>query len=316
MLIIAFILSGAFLILPKKILKNKKEYKKETSLISNKNKKLSKDTDLDGLYDWEENLWKTEQNNPDTDNDGTRDGDEIKQNRNPLVPGPDDFILAGAGENATSSEPGTLTFKIGKEFLLKYLSTKNMESLTEIQKKEMVDSMLANLIVKKTTDKYEISDIKISSDSSKENVRNYINNLGKIFKVFEIAKKNELAIFLEILENENNEDREKLNELKKNKMFYEKAVYEISKLSPPEKYAKIHLDILNNFNGAAEAISKMELIYNDPASSLIGMNEYSEESKKSIAIFQNFKNQFESGGINLDPAENGYIFIKNYFSKI
>lgn len=315
-LIIAFILGGVFLIFSKKIFKTGKEYKKETSLILNKNENLTKDTDNDGLYDWEELLWKTKQTNPDTDHDGVSDGEEINQNRNPLVPGPNDFLLIGTEENATSTEPDTLTFKIGKEFLLKYLSTKNMESLTESQKKEIVNSMLANLVSKKTPVKYTASDIKISDDNSKENVKKYVNDLGKAFKTFAAIEKNEVAIFLEILEDENNENREKINELKKNKMFYEKAIYEISHLSPPRKYAKIHLDILNNFNNATYAISKMELIYDDPATSLIGMNEYSEESKNSVAIFKNFKKQFASDQINLNQNEDGYIFIKNYFSKI
>lgn len=316
MFIIAFILGGAFLVFSKKIFKNNKEYKKETSLILNKNEKLSKDTDNDGLYDWEELLWKTEQNNPDTDKDGVNDGDEINQNRNPLVPGPNDFLLTEASENATSTEPETLTFKIGKDFLLKYLSTKNMENLSEKEKKEIVNSMLSNLVLKSAPNKYEFSDIKISDDNSKENIKNYINDLGKTFKNFGVIEKNEVAIFAEILEDENNENREKLNELKKNKMFYEKTVYEISQLTAPKKYAKIHLDILNNFNNAVAAISKMELIYNDPANSLIGINEYSKESKNSVLIFRNFKNQFLSEQINLNANEDGYIFIKNYFSKI
>lgn len=316
MFIIAFILGGVFWVFSERIFKNNKEYKKETSSILNKNEKLSKDTDNDGLHDWEELLWKTKQTNPDTDSDGVSDGDEIKQNRNPLVRGPDDLFLTNIDENATSTEQDTLTFKIGKDFLLKYLSTKNMDGLSEKEKKEIVNSMLSNLISKNSPAKYTALDIKISDDNSKENIKKYVNDLGKTFKIFAAIEKNEVAVFLEILEDENNEDGEKINELKKNKMFYEKAIYEISRLSPPKKYTKIHLDILNNFNNATHAISKMELIYDDPANSLIGINEYSKESKNSVAIFKNFKNQFLSEQIDLNADEDGYIFIKNYFSKI
>ncbi len=46
---------------------------------------IDKDSDNDGLKDWEESLWGTNPNNPDTDGDGTPDGQEVKQGRNPLL---------------------------------------------------------------------------------------------------------------------------------------------------------------------------------------------------------------------------------------
>ncbi|MFA5934787.1 MAG: hypothetical protein WC827_02820 [Candidatus Paceibacterota bacterium] len=42
------------------------------------------DTDKDGLEDWQETLYGTNRNSPDTDSDGTGDGVEIENNRNPL----------------------------------------------------------------------------------------------------------------------------------------------------------------------------------------------------------------------------------------
>src|SRR3989338_908000 len=51
---------------------------------------LSKDADNEGLKDWEEELWHTDALKPDTDGDGTSDGEEIKLGRNPLKAGPGD----------------------------------------------------------------------------------------------------------------------------------------------------------------------------------------------------------------------------------
>ncbi|MEK7541563.1 MAG: hypothetical protein AAB533_01815, partial [Patescibacteria group bacterium] len=45
---------------------------------------LTRDQDADGLKDWEEGIFRTDPQNPDTDADGTPDGEEIKQNRDPL----------------------------------------------------------------------------------------------------------------------------------------------------------------------------------------------------------------------------------------
>ncbi len=46
-----------------------------------------KDTDGDGLYDWEEKKYKTDFQNKDTDGDGYNDKEEVMQKYNPLGPG-------------------------------------------------------------------------------------------------------------------------------------------------------------------------------------------------------------------------------------
>ncbi len=55
-------------------------------------KNSQKDSDNDGLKDWEEVLWKTDPQNPDTDGDGTPDGEEVKLGRDPTIPAPGDKI--------------------------------------------------------------------------------------------------------------------------------------------------------------------------------------------------------------------------------
>ena len=65
-----------------------------------------KDSDGDGLHDWEEILWASNPNNPDSDGDGTLDGDEVAEGRDPNMSGPDDTF------NATTSPiitPNTIT---------------------------------------------------------------------------------------------------------------------------------------------------------------------------------------------------------------
>jgi len=51
------------------------------------------DSDNDGLKDWQETLYKTDANNPDTDGDGYLDGEEIDSGHNPLVKSPGDTDL-------------------------------------------------------------------------------------------------------------------------------------------------------------------------------------------------------------------------------
>jgi hypothetical protein len=50
------------------------------------------DTDADGLADSEENYWKTDFRNPDSDGDGFKDGEEVLSGHNPAKAGPDDAL--------------------------------------------------------------------------------------------------------------------------------------------------------------------------------------------------------------------------------
>lgn len=67
------------------------------------------DSDNDGLPDWEENLRKTDPNNPDTDRDGTSDGEEVRAGRNPLKPTPndreDEAIISTLAERRNTNKP-------------------------------------------------------------------------------------------------------------------------------------------------------------------------------------------------------------------
>ncbi len=59
------------------------------------------DKDADGLSDTDESLWNTDFQNPDSDNDGFLDGEEIASGHDPATPGPDDQLDFGGPLNLT-----------------------------------------------------------------------------------------------------------------------------------------------------------------------------------------------------------------------
>lgn len=69
-----------------------------SSLLINRDK----DSDNDGLKDWEEAIYGTDKNNPDTDGDGANDKEEIVSGRDPLKKGPDDKLGPAVVSNSNS----------------------------------------------------------------------------------------------------------------------------------------------------------------------------------------------------------------------
>lgn len=314
--IIALIIVTIFWILFKKPVKTEFTYQKNLSNNEKRNEFLNKDSDNDGLKDWEEVLWNTDINNSDTDKDGTSDGEEIKLNRNPLIQGPDDTLPNDTNSNANPAAPQTLTQKIGREFLSQYFSTKGDTNLTEEERLDIINSLLINLNSDGGKIKYELNDISVQNDNSETKIKNYANGFAQAIKPLQLIQQGELEIFMKILSDEENEQPDKIKELKTNRLLYEKTVRDLTLLSTPSNYKYIHLDFLNFFNNTAGAVLKMEEIYNDPAKTIIGIKEYSLEAEKTALLFKNFKNQTIKDKIQFLPNENGYILVRDYFSKI
>jgi hypothetical protein len=105
------------------------EYK-AIGVAQNLNISEEKDTDNDGLKDWEEVMWATDAENPDTDGDGTYDGEEIAQKRNPKNPSINDEFSKEErmiiGENGIQAKvkANTATDNFSKKFFEEYITSR------------------------------------------------------------------------------------------------------------------------------------------------------------------------------------------------
>jgi len=100
------------------------------------------DTDHDGLTDRDEVYWRTDINNPDTDGDGFKDGEEVLTGHNPLVKGPDDFLdptqnatkriteLAVGGLMAGDLDPNSPNYEASVKLLADAMATQYGRTIT------------------------------------------------------------------------------------------------------------------------------------------------------------------------------------------
>lgn len=166
----------------------------------------NKDTDGDGLKDWEEDLYNTDIYNPDTDNDGFLDGEEINSGHNPAIKGPGDKIAfyplpLGEKYNITKkvlTEERIVGFiksyLVHKDAYLQdhpeiaspeeFLAATEKATIQEIGRRALYDnyenlSINAEAILSELPEIFNVEitdqDIKISEDNTKEAVENYIS---------------------------------------------------------------------------------------------------------------------------------------------
>lgn len=128
----AFLLYQAYLLITPEKSNTEKistEENKESSLLSFS----SDDSDGDGLANSDEDKWKTDPLDPDTDNDGYLDGEEVKNGYDPTIPSPGDKIKNGNDNKIAENSSGEKTSNLTEQFLSEQvLGTNNANISNEV----------------------------------------------------------------------------------------------------------------------------------------------------------------------------------------
>lgn len=112
---------------------------------------LEADRDGDGLSDLVENLYKTDPDKADTDNDTVSDGEEIRLGRNPLLA---EGVTAGVGDILLGSQVKDISTFTGKYLASlpedtpreEVLSKEKLEAFVNVNKGELLPTLPAGLI--------------------------------------------------------------------------------------------------------------------------------------------------------------------------
>jgi len=257
----------------------------ETTKIINKEiqQTLKNDTDGDGLKDWEETLWKTDPNNPDTDNDGTDDNSEILANRNPLIAGPNDFldnkvvVVESTQNNFELNQPLTQTDILSRELFAGYVALKQNNQLGTVQEEQFINNLITkNLSADiNSIKKYTLDDLNILQDDRTEVLQQYATQLNSILNAHTDIEY-DLSIVKNALETKNQGELKKLDS---NIEVYKEVQKELLRIPLPYKITAPHLEMINTFADLINDIQKMKLIWDDPLIGLTGIRGYTENEE-------------------------------------
>ena len=278
-----------------------------------------KDSDADGLKDWEEILWKTDPNNPDTDKDGATDGQEIEENRNPLLGGNGKNDKLGISkidaENSVPELPPTLTRALAEEFAGIYLTSKqqNKEKFAENEQKALLDYLAG--IMEKVGESQEAqskaaertkADIKIADKEDESAVKKYGNGLALIIKkYFDPIPESEMTVFQRALDNE---DESELKKLVPIALAYRNTAKEALSLETTEALSESHLAIINSFNDIGRAIEEMEKTLSDPAQSILALGRYRKNAVAAHSSLRNLNTYFLNNKVAFGDKEPAKFF--------
>lgn len=271
------------------------------------------DTDHDGLKDWEESLWKTDPNNPDTDGDGTPDGKEVAEGRDPTKKGPNDLLSNSVSGSASASANAdtelSATDKLARQFFTTYTQAKQSGlSIGSSTQSQIISTALSQRNLVTPTRQYSIGELNVSNDVSEVALRNYMNTLGSIEKnhAYDPSVDTEIAIFNKAVLNQ---DQSVLTNMTPIVARYNSEVQALLKVPVPKDLTSQHLAYTNAIATIAQDVASMQKVYTDPVQALSGYSEYSKVVPTIPAINKTFVDYYQSKNIQFSASESGYYFL-------
>ncbi|MAQ77030.1 hypothetical protein CL684_00660 [Candidatus Campbellbacteria bacterium] len=240
------------------------------------------DSDGDGAYDWQEELWpELDPNNPDSDGDGVLDGQYIRLKQN-------EAILRARGEENVESDL-TETEKFARTAVTALIAVaQSGGELTEEQQRVFSEN-LANYVQNLTLgEKLYTRDSFNLVSNTKENIRAYSNGMKQLFRTYPVATSDIELIITALEEPEVNQGG--LRAINKK---YGDYLIELSSQEVPQNIAARHTQLTNSISqlGAAtdnllqeeqdelitlSLVAQLETILSNAAAAIINLNKYFE----------------------------------------
>jgi hypothetical protein len=255
----------------------------------NMNQLLQKDSDGDGLMDWEEGLWGTDPHNTKTFND-TPDAEYVKSKREALqTPG-------GSGLDTSSL---TETDKFAQQFFASLAALKQSGQFDKNTIQNM-SSALGEAIANPTLiDAYSEQDIKTNLSDTSTTQESYYLKIGSLFENY---KNKGVGDELDIVgsmavSGTNAKDPALENKLTIIANAYQEYSQKVLAISVPESLSSYHLRIVNSSNNTGIAVRNMIKISGDPIVGLSGVAQYKKYSDELVKAVGDLETVLTNNGI-------------------
>ncbi len=246
---------------------------------------INRDTDLDGIPDWEEALWGTDPEKKDSDGNGITDDVEINARR--------DAVNTDSG---TENPDGQIneTERFAREFFTTISSLKASGDLNQNSITNLALGFGKNISeYQKLPDTYTRVDVKTVPATSQTR-QSYYTALKDSTTTHAADIGTELDALARGIDNENPED---MVEVARIGGVYTSIALELAQVSVPEDAAALHLSLLNNYTKIGTALKNTSSLLDNPLIGLIGLSQYNDEDALAAETIENLGEYFKSHDI-------------------
>lgn len=231
---------------------------------------VQKDSDGDGVPDWEEALWGTDKNNPATF--GMPDSEYIANKKKELKI-----------ESSVNETKLTETEKFARDFFASYSLMKSSGGADKNAINDFSNALGQKAVNPNLPDKYGEADAKTINSEDLASKQAYYNSVRNLFKNYQSAGLGEeLSIISGQLKNSQGgdlaADSSKNEKLISIANAYEEFAKKLMGIGVPKSLLDYHLRIANNSNNTGISVANMAKMANDPLVGLAGLSQYQKYS--------------------------------------
>jgi hypothetical protein len=277
----------------------------------------TKDSDGDGLPDWEETLYGADPHKPDTFNLGMPDGEAVAKGL--IVP------KALADIQAATSSPvsadadglppapaeGTLTAAFAKSFFTSYLAAKQSVdggALSESEMKDVSNQAMSSLssAIAVAPDFKSSKDINVSGSGSDAMRAFAVSAEAVLLKNTSSATKTPLGYLKSILEDN---DTTAIPHLVSIAKMYRGSAAGLAALPVPEELAADNLALVNVLMRMSQIALDFTHTDSDPLTTILALQQYPQAAQALGTAFTNIAKVFADAGITLRAGEPGASLV-------
>lgn len=244
----------------------------------------AKDTDSDGLPDWQETLYGTDPNNPDSNGDGVNDGEAVRAGT--LTPQSLSQITADTSLSADdipgpTAAPGSITDQFARLFLERFAAAGGGGEMTIEQQQVLVNDLLAEFGERAESlllSTYSRVSVRTSPEVS---VAAYTDAVALIIIENDVAEGagEPIPLMEAYLVNGDESAKEKLSRLAQ---AYEAIATGLLQTPVPPELAEEHLLLVQSFDTLARATTAVTNYEQDPLAVMGALSLYQPYSKQIV----------------------------------
>lgn len=266
----------------------------------------SKDSDSDGLPDWQETLYGTDPANPESVKIGVRDGDAVTQGLvKPKFSGQAAPNTDPKNNVETDVADNTVTAQFARSFFTEYFNTYGgVSNLTEEQLTSFTRRAVDKLVAQRGDNTlYKMSAVKVEGTGA-EALRAYAARVETMLsKSPRPSEDAELQLLSDALEKN---DLSALPKIQETGHAYSVIGKSLMTVSVPKEAAQAHLATANAFGARGLIIIDMGSATTDPLRSLVGLALYRDSGVEFARSLAEIYKVFEANGAVIKEGEPGY----------
>lgn len=274
-----------------------------------------KDTDGDGLKDWEEELYGTDPKKTDSNGDGVDDLTEIQNKKDAEQKLREETANTTANSFFSfygNNEGLTQTDILSRALFEQVIAFKNAGVPLTQEDATQLASTLGGAIVETpdiTGDPISLSSIPVITGATTDQIHAYGNAVAGALKVQTSEQNNEFFALVEFMETGNVSALEKLAPVVEH---YNDVVAKLLLVATPREIAEGHLNLIRKLQTTAIILERLRNLSADPVTVLPVIQTYQENYTQTVSALHTIKLYLDTKGISYNDSEDGFLLVSAY----